>query len=440
MKIFKIPIIRIALFFTIFFLLNDIFIFILKPYSKQREEMTKKYWASETVDLCFLGSSVVYHAFNPYKFAPLAPEDIFDLSTPSQSLKEAYDLLEMASAKHRIKTVCMGYTYDGLKQDSYDPKHIIDRVRENVNFLPLHKKIYAMLSFIIKKKTYSSTNSVTFICPWIFNHTSLYPSRIIKNVKSKITGNFEHRNVKYLGKAWSTNVQADYNKPARFSKDYSIGEFLDSSLAEMDKICRLCKEKNIDLVVFAAPYTVYDVLAWKDEYVEKMKQLKSFFAERNVDYYDFNFIKPEIFEAKEQYFRDFQHMNSAGADAFSPALANFLSLRAAGKDMEQYFYTPEEFFSSIDYISAVNFSVLNQDDVLKMSAEAYCGTSVVPEYQFLIKKSDESSFSVIKDFGNENEFSFKPKSGGTYTVRVNARKSGNNTEFDRYNEKTVVFK
>ena len=439
MRIFKIWLIRIVLFFVFFFMLNGLFVFILENYSDVHTKMLKSYADEDSIDLCILGSSVAYCSINPYELDSFLNRKSFDFATPSQYIEETHEFLKMAISTNKIETVCIGCTYDMLKNNSLNAAMAVKRI--STKLLPLHQQIYETVAFLMNKKQYGTTTSVSYLFPWTYNHIPISPSSIKKNIKEKITDNSYHEKLKYVGKGyWASDIEVDFNKVENLTKVFATGAFSQDVFIEIDKICTLCKENNIDFFVFAPPYTVYDVLAWKDEYVEKMMQLKSFFAERNVEYYDFNFIKPEIFKSEEQYFIDFQHMNSAGADAFTSAFAKFLQMRAAGEDMEQYFYTPEEYFASIDYISAVNLSVVQKEDTLNFDAEAYCGSLVVPEYQFLIKEAGETSFSVIKDYGKESNLSFAPLRSGSYDVRVNARIEGTDTEFDRYNKKTIVFR
>ena len=45
----------------------------------------------------------------------------------------------------------------------------------------------------------------------------------------------------------------------------------------------------------------------------KYERLKALFAEYDVDYYDFNLAKPEVFETKEDYYIDYEHLNEKGS-------------------------------------------------------------------------------------------------------------------------------
>ena len=54
--------------------------------------------------------------------------------------------------------------------------------------------------------------------------------------------------------------------------------------------------------------------------------------------------KPEIFEAEPEYFYDFEHLNEDGTKVFSESLCRFLERRTAGEELQNGFYTVEEYF------------------------------------------------------------------------------------------------
>ena len=43
-----------------------------------------------------------------------------------------------------------------------------------------------------------------------------------------------------------------------------------------------------------------------------------------LEYYDFSLVKPELFEKKNYYFADFEHLNYEGSQKFSEMLCEFL--------------------------------------------------------------------------------------------------------------------
>lgn len=439
MRIFNMKIIRVLLFFSIFFVLNHALIFICSPVSNYTKNMLNDYVHEQNIDTIFCGSSLVYCGINPYKLNTVLNVNAFDLSSASQPIDTTHSLLKLALTKHPVKTVCLGAGYGAWYY--HELNLIFWDKKEELRILSPYEKIKTLAVFLFDKTRFKKTDSIVFLFSWIYDRGTFTPSAIKKNIKEKLNHTFDYKDHSPMGKGyWFSAKKNDYNNITLLSQDIENGDFSASALAELDKICSLCKEKNIDFLVFAPPYTVYDTLAWGNAYFDKMRQIESFLAERGVEYYDFNFIKPDIFKSEENYFGDYQHMNAFGAEAFSTSFAKFMQLRAQGENMKKYFYTPEEFLASIDYISAVNLTLSQKNNAVFIEGTAYCGTPVTPEYQFLLKEAEEPSFTIIKDFGTEAHFSFQPKKSGKYVIRVNARKSGSKTEFDRYNEKTIMFK
>lgn len=439
MRIFKMKIIRLLLFFSIFFVLNRVLIFIYSPASDFTKNMLNDYKREQNIDTIFCGSSLIFSGINPYKVDTVLNVNAFDLSSAGQPIDTTHSLLKLALTQHPVKSVYLGAGYGTWSHQELNL--ILRDKKEELRILPLYASIKTLAVFLFDKTRFEKIDSIVFLFSWIYAKGKFTPSAIKKNIKEKLNHTFDYKDRSPMGKGyWFSAKKNDCNNITLLSHDVENGEFSASAFAELDKICSLCKEKNIDFLVFAPPYTVYDTLAWGNEYFDKMRQIESLLAERGVEYYDFNFIKPQIFKSEENYFHDYQHMNSFGAEVFSTSFAKFMQLRAQGENMKKYFYTPEEFLASIDYISAVNLTLSQKNNAVFIEGTAYCGSLVTPEYQFLIKETEELSFTIIKDFGTEAHFSFHPQKSGKYTIRVNARKSGSQTEFDRYNEKTIMFK
>ena len=75
-----------------------------------------------------------------------------------------------------------------------------------------------------------------------------------------------------------------------------------------------------------------------------MRLTDCLFGKYNVDYYDFSLAKPEIYEADEKDYYDYEHLNYEGSQKFCRMLSAFLERRAKGEEMDGYFYSVNEFF------------------------------------------------------------------------------------------------
>ena len=80
----------------------------------------------------------------------------------------------------------------------------------------------------------------------------------------------------------------------------------------VDKINNLCKENNSELIIVTAPY--YKM----QDSVTDTNSFKAGLTERNISYYDFS----RQFSGISPFFRDNNHLNCYGADAFEKVLSN----------------------------------------------------------------------------------------------------------------------
>ncbi|WP_252232087.1 MULTISPECIES: hypothetical protein [Clostridium] len=102
--------------------------------------------------------------------------------------------------------------------------------------------------------------------------------------------------------------------------------------------------------------------------------------------------------------------------------------------MSKYFYTPEEYFDTINYINNTWFTWKMDKDKIDIKADSFYGNNIKPEYQFILIDSKTGKKEVIRDYDTNPNFTLKKPKLSTYKIRVNAREVGNNVEFSRYYE------
>ena len=171
-----------------------------------------------------------------------------------------------------------------------------------------------------------------------------------------------------------------------------------------------------------------------------MEDLKNLFKNLEVSYYDFNLIKPNIFQNREDYFYDHEHLNRKGSTEFSKSFAKFMKLREKGEDMEKYFYTPEEYLESIKHISIVNFDTENREKGINILAKAYTGSKVNVEYEMLAYNESLNKYEVIREYDKNSECFYLVNENKKYKIRVNARQVGTNVPYEKYYEKEIEFR
>ena len=109
------------------------------------------------------------------------------------------------------------------------------------------------------------------------------------------------------------------------SKDYLI------------KIIEYCQDKDIPITLFVSPMDNLRLVSTMgyDLYVD---QIKGIAKEYGIEFYDFNLVKDEYLPVYQGgYFSDSGHMNSSGAEIFTPFFAKVVS--GDYSENEKYFYS-----------------------------------------------------------------------------------------------------
>ena len=118
-------------------------------------------------------------------------------------------------------------------------------------------------------------------------------------------------------------------------------------------------------------------------------------------------------------FADERHLNSSGAERFTPLLAEVLKKALAGEDVSGYFYASYgEMIRDIDRVASVRFELLDGEAGPSLRAESLHGPSVTPAYRFLIRGAEEADDQPL-----DSEGDLCPLEGlapGAYKVRVEA--------------------
>lgn len=420
--------------------------------------MWKGFWEEENIDMVYLGSSFTQEAFNPAIIDESLGTSSYNMGSSGQSLNQTYLALEQAIEKKQIKRAVLAigvYSLQERKNDAYRATFIYS-MKSGLG--PL-ERLKADFDFMFEERYTGEAVSINFLFPWIYKHTS--PENLLNNTKANInillgkddyiqegtgkdkldcngTEDVYKHTVMYKGYV-TTNRLVNYNKIGnKNTKTTFKSPAAEKSYEELDKICKLCRDNDVDLIVVSIPRPSFDLISYGDKYFEYTENWKSFFAERDVDYYDFDMVKPEYFEQKEGYFADFEHLNLDGANAFCSFFADFLKERESGADMEDYFYTKEEYLASIDYITNIYFTAKSVEEGILLKANAYHGTGVEVEYQFTRKNPETGEYEILQDYNSTSEYLLRNvKESEEYRIRVNARKAGSDKNYERYYEKTV---
>jgi len=342
---------KIAGFFAVLFLVNTALSILIEPEGGASGRMWAGYYAEEELDMIFVGSSVSQQTFIPEIFDKCVGVKSYNLGTPSQAVPQSLRAIEVAVEEHDIKTIVYGMGFSSLKYEPIPEAKLTfesARARQKGGL----KGMLATLSYIYSEDVRGSEDSINFLFPWLYNYENYAWETLYNNVVRKIDNmkeimqNGQRDKTDGLRKGYRNDDTSIFNYDNKWEDNTDL--FYESyynaeMLAEFEQLLIFCQEHEVDFIVVNTPHPSFDVIACSDYYERNEKQLKEYCDKYGVDYYDFSLAKPEIFECKEEYFSDFEHLNKQGSEIFCERLSDFLNRRASGEDMEQYFYSIPEF-------------------------------------------------------------------------------------------------
>lgn len=332
--------------------INGILSFLIEPANGSSDTMWEEYYQEEEIDTVFIGSSLCSAAFDPYIFNERLGVKSFNMGTPMQALEQNITALETAFEEHQIDTVVIGMGFFVFQEDSYEEAELtfekaLARKKGGI------EGFLKSMEYIYSEDVRGTEKSVNYWFPWIYNKENYSLDIIKKNVSTKITMLKEHGQIK------NNMLEGDSAKgyrPYEGVVDYHNTEDVNSYhtyeqklqerlLQKFESLLTICKENEADILVVNTPHPDFDVLSCYEMYEENTKMISSICEKYGAEYYDFSLAKSEIFEDKEEYYYDYEHLNYEGSQAFGNALCDFIIKRNNGEAVKQYFYTAEEYFS-----------------------------------------------------------------------------------------------
>ena len=443
---FRIP--KPLLFLAVFILVNLLMTFLLTPFSSPSTEMWDGYYdrAGGALEMIYIGTSQCYESVNPEITEPLTGLASYNMGTNAQSLMDTKRALETAFRDHEVKETVLVLDYDGLmkKKDRYArPEAAFTYAMSR--HLPLSGKILNALKFVFDPEYFGDPQSLNFFFPWLNNRSNMHFEYMIENASAKLTGKIPEaddiNNVRneYGYKGFQSVI--DYNETYSMER-YKFREekVSERALATVEEICRICREEGSHFTVIVAPVTVSAVRAYGKSYFTRLQYVKEFLDGQGVEFYDFNLAKPELFERKGEFFKDWDHLNDTGAGIFSRSCAELYRMQQAGEDPEGLFYEMEEYLETLDFVDSTYLELMSiPGSGIQGKARSYTGDEAGIEYEIQVMKKGSSEFETIREYDTDPEFTYVPEKSGTVVFRVNARAAGSAEEYERYHVDTVEY-
>jgi len=278
---------------------------------------------TNTLDLIFLGSSYSYRSYDPEVFDNTLKVNSFNMGSPLQKPVESYYVLKEALKYQKPSLVVMDINWGVFNKDKYFNTKLwnFDNMRFSTNKIGFLLNVFDVDQYfyaLFKTMRYhQDTDELVKEMLGMEIKNSIDMESYLKNYKGK--GFIIDNGIVNVGSI--ENIFKGYNKNP---KKYQWNE---KQLKYLDKIVKLCKKENIELVFVTAPlspayFELYDAYWYDYEYI---KATANDLAEKyGVAYLDYNSINIEEGLVTNEDFSDSNHLNYNGAQKISQHLANFL--------------------------------------------------------------------------------------------------------------------
>jgi hypothetical protein len=244
------------------------------------------------------------------------------------------------------------------------------------------------------------------------------------------------RHTRYIGKGYLVDLRtlADGNLGPVSNVIWEEKNIRHKNLKFYEEALKLCNKKGTQVIIIDIT-TPFANMASQRGYAEYEEYVQDFAAKHNVSFFNFGYLKTEVLDRKDSYFYDRIHMSQTGGDVFSHIFADFLNQYLQGTLQES-----DWFYSSYDEMMAENPIIFNtwltEDNNSKtIIANAYYGSGVTPEYQFLYKQMGTDEYKIIQEYSDNTVLSLKDIKNGF--VRVNCRVAGSDYEWEQWDERKI---
>jgi len=335
----------------VFLMINIFLSFLLEPARGASEMMWGGYYAQEELDTIFVGSSLCQGSFDPEIFDEYLGVKSYNMGTPSQALPQTLKALEVAIDDHEIKTVIFGMGFSSLKLDALEEAELtFERARAQQKGGLEGVKI--ALNYLYSGEVRDDENSINYFFPWLYNRDEISLEMISYNVSEKckdiknfFAGNKEDKEISAF-KGYQSPGTDIVNYDNRWDLNtyrYYKPELEPEMVEDFEEMLALCQEKGVDMIVVNTPHPYYDVIACYEFYEENKREVEALCEKYGADYYDFNLAMAEVFVTKPEYYRDYEHLNEEGAQAFCRSMCELMIRRENGEILDDAFYSVDEF-------------------------------------------------------------------------------------------------
>ena len=439
-------------------LCNALLTLVFVPYGSKSELAWTDYAKEDKIDCVVVGTSTSMRNIGPRILDEQLDVKSFNFATPSQMLDESYVAVRTVAEDHDIKRVILGLSHSQLLR-SAKPNPGSPFMYERSRVVNLQQQLEGVGYLMFNSGAISEPASLNMLFPWVSGMVSKSPAAIVENAQMKLDGTSlydaakaNEPGVTYCGKGFSGKTKKlNYNGSEATSyfaqqrrDDVGVNSGKANSIDPSRKrvlidLCDYCQEHGIELIAVAPPLASFNIIEYGSDYFELGHEVHDLVESHGGRYFDINLARSELFDPKESYFSDAEHLNFDGATAFTSSLCELVAAVDKGEDVTELFMAGEdEYLASVDRISCVFAETSASKNGVEITARALAGSEIEVEYQFCLREGD--SWVAVRGWSTDPVATLKPVDGirGPFKVRVNTRQVGNK-DVERYRELWAMY-
>ena len=391
----------------------------LKSYT--RVMLHELYNQEDNIDVLFLGSSHCYRSLDTNITDEIFELNTFNAGTSSQYWDGSYALLVEAGKENSLKRVFVEMYYNAAGQ-VYDERTELKSTYLISDYMKPSYNKYRYL-FQASDSEYWINGLISSRRNWRDMFEPMYVGNNLQEKQQDAYKNYSYpvnETEYYAGKGFVSSTETREKNDFLIDKDCRKIEeniFTEDDKKSLEKIIKYCKKNNIEVTFFAAPMSDF-MLVNVENYDLYIQQVESFLSEYDVEYFDFNLCKNCFSSAKGEYYKDCDHLNAKGAEAFSKVFSNFFT----GKiEYDELFYPNwREKISQTDigqtYGLFFSRSEDEENNIITLRPVQYVEHDVY--YSIYIRKYGEEEWKEVEILDKNSEIKIPKSKTGMLLIYV----------------------
>jgi len=415
-----------------------------------RDLMSQK----QNVDIAFIGTSKIYRGIDAPTLSESLDKNVVGMGTAAQIMTETYYFTNELYKKNKPEMVFIDMSTVRLYREESNYINYIRNMKFNFDKFALAKEKYGKLK-------------INSILGFLNYREQFFTGKICENTRIKLSKGYRDFDIEYMDKMahelsivggnsiykgkgyWkSTSTMKDGNAgnlyfPDRYFSDglfFNVGGIDIKQIYYLERTIKLCKDNGTRVILFNTVQPYAFAGSYVDQYDMYLDYVQLLVEKYGIEFYDFTMLKKDKFERKDDLFFDWVHMNEVGAEKFEAVLADFYNNVLNGNiDSDEYLYgSCTELVNDCRFIYSAKISYDAQEGLFQ-TAIISGNLSEEVEYQYQYRIAEGEDFTTFRDWSTISTASSELiDESGRLTVRVNARRSGTDLEFEQYH--TMPFR